>query len=81
MYAGRKEKNDGDDIVYLAINTFWETQEFQLPILPPGTNWYMAVDTGFGYLPGGIAEEKDMVLISGGKVKMIPRSVCVLMVK
>ncbi len=81
MYAGRKEKNDGDDIVYLAINTFWETQEFQLPNLPPGPNWYMAVDTGFGYLPGGIAEEKDMVLISGGKVKMIPRSVCVLMVK
>lgn len=81
IYAGRTEKNDGDDIVCLAINTFWENQEFNLPALPPGTNWYAAVDTGFGYLPEGIAEEADMVLVSGGKVKMIPRSVCVFVVK
>ncbi len=81
MYAGRKEQDDGDDIVCLAVNVFWEEQEFSLPALPPGTNWYVAVDTGNQYLPNGFAKEEDMVLASGGKVRMVPRSVAVFVVK
>lgn len=82
MYAGRKENNKEDDIVCLAVNTFWEEQEFSLPFLPPGINWYAAVDTGNRYLLKGIAEEtENMTLIAGGRVRMIPRSVCVFVVK
>ena len=81
IYAGRKEHDDGDDIVCLAVNTFWEEQEFMLPALPPGTNWYAAVDTGNRYMPDGFAEDEDMVLVFGGKVRMVPRSVCVFVVK
>lgn len=85
IYAGRNNKNAGDDIVCLAANVFWEEQEFSLPPLPPfmsGHGWYVAVDTGNIYLPNSIpANAKEMPMISGDRVKMASRSVCVFVVK
>ena len=53
-----------------------------LPSLMPGLNWYVAVDTGNKYLPNSIPEtEEEMALVVGGRVRMIPRSVCVFVVK
>lgn len=79
MYAGRNEKNTEDDVVYLLVNVFWEEQEVTLPVLPEGKSWYAAVDTGKRYLPEGIPRNAAaMPRIEGGKIRMIPRSVCVL---
>lgn len=44
MFAGCRE--DGvEDIVYLAVNAFWETRGVELPHLPIGYRWKRAVDT------------------------------------
>lgn len=45
MFAGRDVKDDDDDIVYIAINTFWEQQSLILPSLPINLCWRLAVDT------------------------------------
>lgn len=82
IYAGRNKDNTGDDIVCLAVNVFWEEQEFSLPSLMSGLSWYTAVDTGNRYLPNAIpASPQDMTLIQDLRVRMVPRSVCVFVVK
>lgn len=45
LYAGQDE-DQKEDIVYLAINTFWNPVEFVLPELPDGMRWHVATDTG-----------------------------------
>ena len=47
MFAGRNPKGRGDDIVYIALNTYWEDVEISLPDLPVecGLKWYTAIDT------------------------------------
>lgn len=80
LYAGRNEEDTRDDLVYLAVNVFWEEQEQQLPQLPSSYFWQMAVDTG--------DEEWRKAPIDGAadapggskltRIKMSPRSVCVL---
>lgn len=82
MYAGRDGSNTGDDIVYLAVNVYWEEQTFILPQLPANMDWYAAADTGKRYLPDTIPDsDKGMPRISGGRISMIARSVCVLIAK
>lgn len=39
-YAGEK------GFVYLAYNLYWNVQEFALPLLPKGMEWYLVMDTG-----------------------------------
>ena len=36
IYAGRNRENTGDDLVLLAVNVYWEEQEFPVPGLPYG---------------------------------------------
>ncbi len=82
IYAGRDEENRSDDIICLAVNVFWEDQEFNLPQIPAGMCYAVTVDTGKQYLPKGIAEEKkDTYRLEGNQVRMIGRSVCVLTVE
>jgi glycogen operon protein len=77
IYAGQKETEKTDDIVCLAINVYWEEQEFTLLPLQSGESWHVAADTGGVYLPAGIPEH-GMVKLSEPVVRMAPRSVCVL---
>ncbi|MDR2045218.1 MAG: glycogen debranching enzyme [Clostridium sp.] len=51
IYAGRNEENTADDIVCLAVNVYWEEQEFSLPELVLPMSWHCALDTGNRYLP------------------------------
>lgn len=85
VYAGRNAQdgiNDKDDIVCLAINVFWEEQEFLLPGLVPGMEWFVAADTGLKYLADGIPRsEEDMPEVACGRMRMLPRSLCVFVVK
>lgn len=74
MFAGRSKDGKRDDIVYAAINTYWEEVNISLPELPQGINWYTAVDTW---------EENSVIKGLGpvkGTVCMHPRSVKIFFV-
>ena len=45
MFAGHDEKQDLEDIVYLAVNPYWESILIHLPKLPEPLQWHLAVDT------------------------------------
>lgn len=82
IYAGRNKTNTRDDIVCLAINVFWEEQEFYLPPITCDMGWYVAADTGNKYLSDSIPKkEEKMPFLEEGRIRMAPRSVCVLVVK
>ncbi len=73
MFSGRVAELRRDDIVYVAVNTYWEDVTIRLPELPEG-EWYMAVNTW----------EKDPIIKGRGPVRgeicIHPRSVCVFFV-
>ena len=45
-YAGFYNKKGLDDIVYIAINAYWEDIQIMLPNPPEGTYWALCIDTG-----------------------------------
>lgn len=46
MFAGKDEINEGkDEIIYIGINTFWEKQNIELPMLAGKYRWQFIVDT------------------------------------
>ena len=81
IYAGRVEVDDRgnghDDIVCLAINVFWEDQEFWLPAMQGGKVWYVAADTSGRYLKNYIPRQQGMSRLPENKVTMGARSVCI----
>ena len=77
IYAGRNRENTGDDLVLLAVNVYWEEQEFPVPGLPYGMGWQVKADTSGWYLRKSIpAGEKVRVLED--RMRIAPRSVLVL---
>lgn len=78
IYAGQNVADKMDDIVCLAVNVYWEEQEFYLPPLLSGESWYVAADTSGRYLPAHIPDKKKKVRLEGDKVIMQGRSVCIL---
>lgn len=80
IYAGRNKENTGDDIICLAVNVFWEEQEFTLPSMQQGLNWYVMADTGMRYIENTIPEQGKEPLLLDERVRMGARSVCVLKV-
>lgn len=82
IYAGRNEEDTGDDIICLAVNVFWDEQEFHLPDLPVHMSWCAAVDTGRKYLPDMIPKKNGRLPeLNSNKVRMMSRSVCVFLNK
>lgn len=45
LYAGYDRELGRDDVVFLAVNTYWESVEITLPGLPRYLSWYLSVDT------------------------------------
>lgn len=45
MFAGRKENDKKDDIVYIAMNTYWERITIYLPELRQGQSWKVEINT------------------------------------
>lgn len=45
-YAGYYDKKGHDDIVYVAINAYWEDVQIMLPGPPAGSYWTLCADTG-----------------------------------
>lgn len=52
MYAGRNEEDTKDDIVFYAVNAYWEPLNMQLPILPNRQQWRICVNTSVEYEEG-----------------------------
>ena len=77
MFAGKHESG-GDDVVYIAINAYWEARTVWLPQLPDGMRWRFDVDTGADNPTGDFSGEKEYALASENKVTLMPRSVAVL---
>ncbi len=64
-YAGKTEQ--GEDLVYVALNVYWEKQRFELPKLPDAYEWRRFVDTAL--------DEADEITIT--EYWLQPRSVAV----
>ncbi len=45
LFAGRAEDAAGDDVVYMAINAYWEPVEIRLPALRAGLSWGININT------------------------------------
>lgn len=45
LYAGHDEDKDREDLVYLALNVYWEDQQFSLPNLSSSLQWFLYADT------------------------------------
>jgi len=74
MFAGKN--HDGkEDIVYIAINAYWESMTIQLPQLPMGYFWRLAVDTGDNIYGFNLEEQ------IGNQWIMEPRSVVIMYAK
>lgn len=52
MYAGRNAFDTGDDIIFYAMNSYWEPLTLQLPELSNGMEWYVEVNTNVEYEDG-----------------------------
>ncbi len=80
IYAGRNHDDTGDDIVCLAINTYWEEQICFLPDLPLQVKWKFEADTSGRYLADCVPKAGQKVSPEGNQFKMGPRSAAVLTV-
>ena len=72
LYAGRLP-NGREDIVYLAVNAYWEEVMVELPALPKEMKWTVNAYTASGQEHGGL---EDMA--GGNQFLMAGRSVLVL---
>ncbi len=70
-------KNEGL-LLYAVMNAYWETLDFELPVLKSGReNWRRWIDTALEP-PDEICEWKSAAAIPGGSYRVGPRSVVVL---
>ena len=79
MFAGHDEKQDLEDIVYLAVNPYWESILIHLPKLPEPLQWHLAVDTSLSDT-GGCTFEKEQMSHVGNDYLIGARTVVVLTV-
>ena len=77
MYAGRNEEDTKDDIVFYAMNAYWEPLDMQLPQLPGEMRWRICVNT-FAEYKDGKAPEEEADLNDDNRLKIQPRTVVVL---
>ncbi|MDO4338750.1 MAG: alpha-amylase family glycosyl hydrolase [Eubacteriales bacterium] len=75
-FAGYDKEKGKDDLVYVAVNAYWEDVEITLPNLRKAGSWYVSVNT-YGDGQGRyFYREGEEVRIDGGFI-MRPRSVAV----
>ncbi len=77
MFAGHDEKQDLEDIVYLAVNPYWQSILIHLPKLPEPLQWHLAVDTSLSDT-GGCTFEKEQMSHVGNDYLIGARTVVVL---
>ena len=77
MFAGSFGKEGPQDLVYLAVNVYWEDQAFCLPSLPEGYVWRMAVNTAAAAPEGCCLSGQGNMPVIDREFIMRPRSVAV----
>ena len=77
MFAG-KDNRDVDDIVFIAINSYWEARYLELPGLPFYLHWTPVINTGAEHPSECICKDAGIHIPTGGGVNLGPRSVIVL---
>ena len=80
MYAGYDEATQKDDIVYMAVNPYWESTHIYLPPLPKGLKWRLAVDTA-DYTNGKFFYEESKMRKAGSDFLLGSRSVAIFVAK
>ncbi|MCD7885585.1 MAG: glycogen debranching enzyme [Lachnospiraceae bacterium] len=75
-FAGYDRQKGRDDIVYIAVNSYWEEIEIGLPQIPRGGAWYLSVNTT-GDENGIYYYEENEERRIDGTFRMQPRSVAV----
>ena len=75
-FAGYDKKKGCDDLVYVAVNTYWYDVVITLPILQSGTAWYLSVNT-YGDGEGRYTYPEGKETRIDGSFIMRPRSVAV----
>ena len=78
MFAGRKENREGDDVVYLAVNAYWEPVELELPKLPGVMQWRIAVNTA-AEGSACFTKDRNRQMVIEEKLRLEPRSVVILL--
>lgn len=77
MFSGRNKKDSLDDIVYIAINTYWEVEHINMPKLQEGACWRIGVNTGVTEGEECFWKNENMPVLNG-TLSIEPRSVIVL---
>lgn len=80
MFAGYDNEQNKEDIVYLAVNPYWESICIPLPKLPYWLQWYLAVDTALSDTNGYTFEPEQMHHV-GNDYLIGARSVVVLVAR
>ena len=76
-YGKESPGREEEDILYLAINTYWEAQEAELPRLTQGWCWRPLADTSRG--ADAVIQKEE--LLGNRTYIMNPRSVCIFQAK
>ena len=76
MYSGRTTDDTEDDMILILINTFWENLRMELPNLPGGFTWNIAMDTWFDHEEG--VDYNTLTERHGNSLVVKPRSVIIL---
>lgn len=75
-FAGYDKKKGEDDLVYIALNTYWEDVEITLPDLHKRGFWYLSVNT-YGDGEGRYCYPEGQEIRIDGSFVMRPRTVAV----
>ena len=78
-FAGYDVRKGKDDVVYIALNTYWENVRITLPYVPNGA-WYLSVNT-YGDENGTYCYREGEEIRIHQEFVMMPRSVAVFIRK
>ena len=76
MYAGRNAQDTEDDIVFYAMNSYWEPLSLKLPELPQGLHWKIVANTNCEYRDD--LDPQEQTHYSWNQVQMPSRSTVIL---
>ncbi len=80
MLCGKHAKQGTvtDDYIYVGMNMFWFPVNIEVPMLPPGMNWHVSVNTGMAS-PDDIHEPgTEPALGDQHNFYLDERSICIL---
>lgn len=76
MYAGRNESDTEDDIIFYAVNSYWEPLPLRLPELPQGFHWKIVANTNCEYSDS--IDPAEQTEYTWNQVQMPSRSTVIL---